>query len=47
MSKAVNIALHGLMQHYKAFGHDCKGKGKRKASKCRRQVDRALCKGAA
>jgi hypothetical protein len=44
MNKNLNRSLDGLIQNYKAYGHACKGRGKRAASKSRRKVDRALCK---
>ena len=43
MNKATNNGLRALMQNYKSYGHPCKGKGKRQASKSRRNLGKALC----
>jgi len=40
----VTTALRRLIVQSKAYGHATKGKGKRGASKARRQVGKALCR---
>ena len=39
----ISTATRRYILAAKAYGHECKGKGKRNASKARRRLGKALC----
>lgn len=43
MNRRINRTLRNYLDAAVSYGHDRKGKGKRRASKARRRYDKALC----